>query len=192
MKQTTKYVALDVHQATTVAAVREESGRLIARSVMPTEASAIIRFFRGMRGSKAVTFEEGAQAQWLHDLLGPVVDRVLVCDRRGESQQGNKADQLDADLLSELLRRGALRAVYHGSPQRAALKELARTYQNLVEDSTRVMLRLKALFRARGISASGRKVYNVANAASGWPSYQNEVCVFALKRFTPSSRCCKH
>jgi transposase len=162
MKQTTKYVALDVHQATTVAAVREESGRLIARSVMPTEASAIIRFFRGMRGSKAVTFEEGAQAQWLHDLLGPVVDRVLVCDRRGESQQGNKADQLDADLLSELLRRGALRAVYHGSPQRAALKELARTYQNLVEDSTRVMLRLKALFRARGISASGRKVYNVA------------------------------
>jgi transposase len=162
MKQTTKYVALDVHQATTVAAVREESGRLIARSVMPTEASAIIRFFRGMRGSKAVTFEEGTQAQWLHDLLGPVVDRVLVCDRRGESQQGNKADQLDADLLSELLRRGALRAVYHGSPQRAALKELARTYQNLVEDSTRVMLRLKALFRARGISASGRKVYNVA------------------------------
>jgi hypothetical protein len=29
-----------------------------------------------------------------------------------------------------------LRAVYHGSPQRASLKEFARTYQNLVEDST--------------------------------------------------------
>lgn len=30
MMQTTKYVGLDVHQATTVAAVREESGRIIA------------------------------------------------------------------------------------------------------------------------------------------------------------------
>lgn len=160
MKQTTKYVALDVHKATTVAAVREETGKLIARSIMPTEASTIVEFFRGMRGSVHVTFEEGTQAQWLHDLLSPVVDRVLVCDRRGESQHGNKADQLDADMLSELLRRGALRAVYHGNPERAALKELARTYQNLVEDSTRVMLRLKALFRARGITASGSGVYN--------------------------------
>src|SRR5437667_1401158 len=32
MKRTTKHVALDVHQATTVASVREESGRVIARS----------------------------------------------------------------------------------------------------------------------------------------------------------------
>jgi hypothetical protein len=85
MRQTTKYVALDVHQATTVAAVRDQNGRLIARSIMPTEASAISEFFRGMRGSIQVTFEEGTQAQWLHDLLIPVVDRVIVCDRRGQS-----------------------------------------------------------------------------------------------------------
>jgi hypothetical protein len=42
------------------------------------------------------------------------------------------------------------------------LKELTRAYQNLVEDSTRVMLRLKALFRARGIKASGTRVYHPA------------------------------
>ncbi len=41
MKRTTKYVALDVHQATTVASVREESGRVIARSVLPTDRAAI-------------------------------------------------------------------------------------------------------------------------------------------------------
>ncbi len=37
MNRTTKYVALDVHQATTVASVREESGRVIARSVLPAD-----------------------------------------------------------------------------------------------------------------------------------------------------------
>jgi hypothetical protein len=36
MKRTTKYVALDVHQATTVASVREESGRILARSILPS------------------------------------------------------------------------------------------------------------------------------------------------------------
>jgi transposase len=163
MKQTTKYVALDVHQATTVAAVREESGRVIARSIVPTEAQVLVEFFRAMRGSIHVTFEESTQAQWLHDLLVPIVERVIVCDRRGQSQQGNKADQLDAEQLSELLRLGGLRAVYHGSPHRAALKELVRTYQNLVEDSTRVMLRLKALFRARGIQTPGKRIYSPRN-----------------------------
>jgi hypothetical protein len=37
MKRTTKYVALDVHQATTAASVREGSGRVIARTLLPTE-----------------------------------------------------------------------------------------------------------------------------------------------------------
>src|SRR2546426_2206971 len=167
MKRTTKYVAFDVHQATTVASVREESGRVIARSVLPTDRGALTEFVRGMRGARHVTFEEGTQAQWLYDLLAPLVDRVVVCDRRGASRQGNKGDQVDADQLSELLRRGALRAVYHGSADRATLKELTRTYRNLVEDATRVMLRLKALFRARAIPTRGTTVYQ-ARARGQW------------------------
>ncbi len=159
MKRTTKYVALDVHQAMTVASVREENGRVIARTVVPTEAPALVEFFRGMRGAVHVVFEEGTQAQWLHELVAPLVDRVVVCDQRGRSRHGNKGDQVDADQLSELLRRGGLRAVYHGSPPEAALTELTATYRNLVEDGTRVMLRLKALFRARAIPTRGTQVY---------------------------------
>ena len=159
MKRTTKYVALDVHQATTAASVREAKGRVIARTLLPTEEGAILEFFGGMRGAIHVALEEGTQAQWLHELLAPRVDRVVVCDRRGERRQGNRNDELDADELSELLRRGALRAVYHGGAERVVLKDLTRNYQNLVEDSTRVMLRLKALFRSRGIKMRGQRLY---------------------------------
>jgi transposase len=159
MKRSAKYVGLDVHQAMTVASVREESGRIIGRSILPTEEGALLDFFVGMRGSVHVAFEEGTQAQWLHDLLSPRVHRVIACDRRGEKQQGNKGDMVDADQLADDLRRGSLRAVYHGSAHRAALKELARTYENAVEDTTRTMLRLKALFRARAIRTPGQDVY---------------------------------
>jgi hypothetical protein len=127
MKRSTKYVGLDVHQATTVASVREQSGHIIARTIVPTEEAALLEFVGMMRGSVHVAFEEGTQAQWLHDLLSPCVHRVTVCDRRGEKKHGNKGDLVDADQISNDLLRGALRAVYHGSSHRAALKELART-----------------------------------------------------------------
>lgn len=164
MKRTTKYVALDIHQATTVASVRIPGGRVIARSILPTDACALTEFVAGMRGTIHVAFEEGTQAQWLHDLLAPVADHVVVCDLRGE-HRGNKADRLDADKLSQRLLSGDLRPVYHGSTDRAPLRELTRTYSNLVEDATRVMLRLKALFRARGIRTPGTRIYGERDRA---------------------------
>ena len=189
MKGTTKY-ALDVHQTTTPASVRVQSGRMIARATLPTEERAMVEFFQGMRGRVQVTFEEGTQAQWLHDLLVPLVDRVVVCDRRGKSQRGNKSDRVDADELSELLRVGALRAVYHGSPERGQLKELARTYQNVVEDATRVILRLKALLRARAIKAPGKSVYHPGTGPSGLRSWRTAAGGSEPRRSTPNSMCC--
>lgn len=161
MKRTAKYVGLDVHQATTVIVIREERGRVIAREIVPTEATALTEFFRVMRGTIAVAFEEGTQAQWLHDLLVPLVHRVVVCNRRDARPQGNKGDWQDAAALADLLRRDAVVPVYHDTtPHGLELKELARTYVNLVEDSTRVMARVKALYRARAIRTRGRTVYS--------------------------------
>ncbi|MEW6754695.1 MAG: hypothetical protein AB1505_27475 [Candidatus Latescibacterota bacterium] len=65
MKHTTKCMGLDVHQATTVSSVREESGRITAGSIVPTEESAVLEYFRGMRGMIHVALEEGTRAQWL-------------------------------------------------------------------------------------------------------------------------------
>jgi len=166
MSKRMKYVGLDVHQETTVVAVRDQTGGVMARSILRTEASAIVEFFRGMRGTIYVAFEEGTQAQWLHDLLVPLVADVIVCNRRGEPRQGNKSDFGDAEHISDLLHWGKTRRVYHGSPERGVLKELARTYQNLVEDTSRVMQRIKALFRARGITAPGRRVYRKEERSS--------------------------
>ena len=118
MRCSTKYVGLDVHQATTVATVQDSSGKIIARSIVPTEETALLEFFAGMRGAVHVAFEEGTQAQWLHDLLSPRVARVVVCDRRGTPRRGNKGDQVDSALLSEQLRTGQLRSVYHGRSDR--------------------------------------------------------------------------
>ena len=74
--QAIQYLAFDVHQATTVATVRDEHGAIRLRATVPTEASAILALVRGLGGRVHVAFEEGTQAQWMHDASCSVSSRV--------------------------------------------------------------------------------------------------------------------
>ena len=117
--------------------------------------------FTDCRGSLHVTLEEGTCAAWLHDLLKPHVAQVLVCDPRKNAllKAGNKNDRIDARKLADLLRSGLLSPVYHGENGVRTLKELARSYLTLTRDTTRVMNRLKALYRSWAIPCAGQRVY---------------------------------
>lgn len=105
--QAVQYLAMDVHQATVVASVRNEQGAITMRATVATEARAILSLIRAVGARVMVAFEEGTQAQWLHDLILPHAEGVVVCNVRGRSELTNKSDRIDADALSELLRLGA-------------------------------------------------------------------------------------
>src|SRR5438445_1222500 len=144
-----KYIGLDVHQATISVAVMDSRGKVVMESILETKASTILEFFAGLRGTLSVTFEEGTWAAWLYDLLQPQVHEILVCNPRRNAllKEGSKSDKVDARKLAELLRTGMLRPVYHGENGLRTLRELARSYQTISKDLTRVMNRLKALYR---------------------------------------------
>src|SRR5438874_4508995 len=152
---------MDVHTATISVAVRDAAGKLIMESVIETKSSTILQFIQGLRGDLYVTFEEGTWAAWLYDLLQPHVTKVVVCDPRKNAllKTGNKSDRIDARKLAELLRAGLLSAVYHGETGLRTLKELSRSYLTINKDLTRVMNRLKALYRSWGIPCPGTSVY---------------------------------
>jgi transposase len=156
-----KYIGLDVHQATISVAVLDSAGKLLMEAILETKAETILQFIRGLRGSLHVTFEEGTCAAWLHDLLKPHVTQVLVCDPRKNAllKSGNKNDRIDARKLADLLRTGLLSPVYHGEAGVRTLKELARSYVTITRDLTRVMNRLKALYRSWAIPCAGEQVY---------------------------------
>ena len=178
-----KYIGMDVHQATISAAVRDSRGNLVMEAILETKAETILQFIRGLRGSLSVTFEEGTWAAWLHDLLQPHVTRVLVCDPRKNAllKVGNKNDRIDARKLSELLYLNKLSPVYHGEPGIRPLKELARSYIAMTRDLTRVMSRLKAIYRSWAIPCAGQQVYA--------PRYRCRVAGENLgSRRTPSCR----
>jgi hypothetical protein len=152
---------MDVHQATTVVAVLDVEGKVVLETIVATEAAAIIRFLQGLTGTLRVTFEETTQAAWLHDVMRHFAAEVVVCDPRRNKLlgEGSKADKPDARKLAELLRAGLLRSVYHGYNGTQKLKQLMRAYETLSVDVQRAMVRIKAIFRGRGIRTPGHAVY---------------------------------
>src|SRR5208283_125887 len=152
-----KYIGMDVHKESISIAVMNGTGKLVMESVIETKAITVVQFIQGLRGDLYVTFEEGTWAAWLYDLLKPHVTKVVVCNPRVNAllKEGSKSDKVDARKLAELLRGGLLRPVYHGENGIRTLKELARSYLTLTKDLTRVMNRVKALYRSWGIACAG-------------------------------------
>ena len=77
----------------------------------------------------------------------------MVCDPRKTAllKEGNKSDRIDARKLAESLRTNQLHSVYHEEHGIRTLKELGRSYLTITKDVTRVMNRIKSLYRSWAI-----------------------------------------
>ena len=139
-----------------------------------------------LTGTVQVTFEEGALATWLYELIQPLVAEVVVCNPRENKllKAGNKSDRIDVGKLGRLLRLGELKPVYKGSQSNQGLKHLAHRYEELVADRTRTKNRLKALYGGRGISCQGAGLYRSAQR-EGWLAKlpTQEMCMRAQSLF---------
>src|SRR5215813_9957386 len=81
-------------------------------------------------------------------------------ERTDEGWQPERSGGVDARNLAELLRTHQVHAVYHGKHGTRALKELGRSYLTLTKDSTRVMNRIKSVYRSWAIPCAGTSVYS--------------------------------
>lgn len=159
-----QYMGMDVHAATTSICVVDAEGRQVFEHVVETQAAPILRVIENLRGPLRVTFEETTQAEWLYEVIRPHVAEVIVCDPRRNKllSEGSKGDKPDARRLAELIRVGMVRSVYHGHEGTRTLKQLVRGYETVSIDTQRTMVRIKAIFRGRGIATGGRGVYQLS------------------------------
>jgi transposase len=160
--QEIKYAGIDLHQSTCVIAVHDQAGKALSESIVETGAETLRSLFHGMSGTIHVAFEVGTQSAWLYEILKPVVSSITVCDVRDQKKR-NKNDRIDAHKLSRWLRLGELKAVYQGDRNVRKLRDLAHGYLATVSDSTRVMNRIKAVYRSWSIPCGGRDVYYKRN-----------------------------
>jgi transposase len=147
------FVGWDVHQATTSYAVLDGSGRLVEEGVLATSPERLVGWVGGLCGRVHLTFEESPYAEWLYELLEPLVAELVVANPRRHLGTGEgKSDRLDARDLAERLRGGFLVPVYHDKGRLKDLRHLVYGYRDLVDDSVRLQNRCSALARSRGLT----------------------------------------
>lgn len=154
-----RYIGLDVHAASTTFAVINEAGKRLGSHVVETNGQALVEQLKTIPGEKHVCLEEGTQSAWIHEILSPHAEEVVVAAI--PESRGQKNDERDAFHLAEELRTGALKKrVFKEAGEYKTLREIARTHTMIVQDVVRVQNRIKALLRSRGVAVSGKSVYS--------------------------------
>lgn len=153
-----RYIGLDTHASSCTIAVIGPSGRRLQSQVLETNARVLINFIKTIPKPRHLCLEEGTQASWLHEVLAPQVQEIVVVGIR--RSHGPKDDKRDAFGLAEQLRIGAIKTrVYKGIGEFGRLRELSRAYAMVVGDTVRVQNRIKSVYRSRGIPTGRKEVY---------------------------------
>jgi transposase len=151
------FIGLDVHRDSTTLVCVDAAGKRRKSAVLPTEARALIAALPSIRRPRSVCLEEGTHSTWLHEVLGPHVDELVVTAVT-ESRKGPKSDHHDALALAQALRLGDVHPVFKGLGAFRRLRSLCRAYQQVRSDLIRTKGRLKAIYRARGVQTEGNRV----------------------------------
>jgi transposase len=153
-----RYIGIDVHARSCTVAAMGASGKRLGVDVVETRGEALIESVKKFQGHRYVCIEEGTQSEWIHELLAPHVEDLVVIVP--PENRGNKSDQRDAWGLADALRTGrALTRVYKAPRAFAGLRDAVRGYQMLSKDVTRVKNRLTTVYRSRGLADTGAEIY---------------------------------
>jgi len=148
-----RFLGLDAHSHSCTLGVVGPSGRRLGSRVVETNGAALVETVRSFSGRLHLCLEEGELSGWLHELLEPHVEEVVVTVPR-PTKGRSKDDLRDAFSRAEELRRGAITTrVYKAPVHMMALKSAVRAYSMAVRDLSRAKNRLKAVCRSRGVLA---------------------------------------
>jgi hypothetical protein len=154
-----RYIGLDAHGTSCTFGVIGPSGRKLRQDVVETNGKALVSHLQSIPGRKHLCLEEGTQSAWLYEILSPHVEEIVVAGIT--MSRGQKSDVLDAFKRAEELRTGTIETPVYKAPRAySRLRELARVHSMLVRDVVRVQLRIKVMYRARGIATPGKTIYN--------------------------------
>lgn len=157
MRETTRFLGLDVHAETIAVAVAEggRDGEVRSLGTIPNNPEAVRRLVKKLDPSKALhtCYEAGPCGYglyWQLEQLGvhcEVVAPTLVPVKSGDRV---KTDRRDAVKLARCLRAGELTAVWVPGPDHEALRDLVRAREAAKKDQLRARHRLAKFLLRHG------------------------------------------
>ena len=154
-----RFIGLDVHTQSCSAVIIGPSGRKLADRVLETDARVLEDFVRGVPRARHLCMEEGTLCAWLHEVLEPLVDELVVVVP--PKRRGHKSDARDALELAEHVRVNSkdMVRVTKVTGRHTELREAWTAYRVIRKDVVRVKSRLHASARSRGLSNQASSLY---------------------------------
>jgi transposase len=147
------YIGLDAHSTTCTFVVLNGFGKESKTQVVKTSEIGIREFIESLSGEKLLTFEESTLSRWLHAVIEPLVDKLVICNPIYlNRKQGPKNDYTDALHLAQQLRGDFLIPVYHSQNELMELRILVSAYNDIVKENTRLKNQYSALIRSEVIA----------------------------------------
>jgi transposase len=159
------YAGLDVASKGSFLYVQDRLGHKVEGREIPTTKWSIQEVFKKYKSSLIeVAIEAGGQTRWIYDTLKAMGIRVYVVNPnkvKAIAESKRKTDKIDAKLLSDLLRLGALpQEVIMAEGEARQLRDLIQARQKVIDGYTSLMNYLRGLLRQEGILLPSRAFNN--------------------------------
>jgi len=146
------YIAVDWSQINMAIATSTRKSEQIRTLDLRSNLRDLKDYLHNLKGSKIITIEECAAAQWLYVELADYVDHVLICDpyRNRLLSDGPKDDLHDAKNLCLLLKNGLLKEVFHTHNSLFELRKYVSGYEDIIKAGVRIKNQRSSIFRSEG------------------------------------------
>lgn len=164
-----RYVALDIHKHYCVIAGVDRDGRVLLQPVRVEHADLEAWLKQNLCSTDQVVIESTTNAWHVHDLLEPLVERVVVANPikvKQIAQARVKTDIRDTLILARLLAANLVPAVWVPPPQVRQMRQLLSQRRQLVETHTQILNRMHSVAHRHHFQHARGKRFNAKTI--GW------------------------
>ena len=163
------YCGIDIGSKSSYVHMTTKSGRKVTRGEVATTREGLReRLVPYVRWGLRVAIEAGNQTHWIYKVLVEMGAKVTVVNPTQVkliAQSRKKTDKIDAKILCELLRIGALpHPVHMPGEQARALRGLLEARRQLISARTKLCNVVRGLVRQEGVQLPARALSSLA----GW------------------------
>lgn len=166
MNPNTFYVGLDLGSTQCYQVIMNKDGTIVRSRPFQTTERNLRLAFQGFDGELRVHTEAGELADWVSQVIKPLVRQVVVSHPQSLAwiaKDSRKCDKLDARKLADLLRCGLTHEVFLAQNQaRRTFKQLVRHFDEATRAQAKLKTKLKARLRLQGIIRRDAGVFGKA------------------------------
>ena len=176
-----RYVALDIHKHYCVIAGVDREGRVLLPPVRVEHADLEAWLKKKLHSYDQVVIESTTNAWHVHDLLEPLVERVVVANPIKVKQIATarvKTDIRDTLILARLLAANLVPDVWVPPMHVRQMRQLLSQRRQLVETHTQILNRMHSVAHRHHLKHERGKRFN--EKTIGW---QKDACLSGMEQF---------